>query len=77
MSKEDIARELEKYGVSKDYNKPASFKELKGMNLEILRRCYNSIKWSNNLVDVSKVKGGDLEIKNTNEYIYLLTYSFP
>ena len=27
--------------------------------------------------DITKIKGGDLGIMNTDKYIYLLTYSFP
>lgn len=27
--------------------------------------------------DICKLKGGDLGITNTDEYIYMLTYSFP
>lgn len=77
LSKEQIASELFSMGVSVDYNKPATFEQLKRIPEEKLRLCYNSIKWANNLVDISRVKGDDLEITNTDEYDYLLTYSFP
>lgn len=40
-----------------------------------LRLVYNSIIWSNNLVDISRVSGNDLHIEREREH--LLTYSFP
>lgn len=77
LSKEQIVNFLFKYGVSTDYNKPATLEQIKRIPEEKLRLCYNSIKWANNLVDISRVKGNNLEIENTDKYTYLLTYSFP
>ena len=77
LTKTEIAQMLEKYGVSIDYNKPATFEQLKRMNENKLRLCFNSIIWSKNLVDVSRVKGKDLCIEDTEMFTYLLTYSFP
>ena len=77
LSKEQIVNFLFKYGVSTDYNKPATLEQIKRIPEEKLRLCYNSIKWANNLVDISRVKGNNLEIANTDKYTYLLTYSFP
>ena len=75
LSKEQIASELYSMGVSIDYSQPATFEQLKRMNEDKLRLCFNSIMWSNNLVDISRVKGADLHIEKDDEY--LLTYSFP
>lgn len=75
LSKEQIASELFSMGVSVDYNKPATFEQLKRMPEEKLRLCFNSIMWSNNLVDISRVHGKDLHIEREREH--LLTYSFP
>ena len=61
-------------GVSIDYNKPATLEQLKRMNEDRLRLCFNSIHWAHNLVDVSKVKGKDLMIEDTANFTYLLTY---
>ena len=71
-----IINMLYEYGVSLDYNKPASLSQLQRLNEAKLRLTYNSIKWTNNLVDISRVSGKDLEIKDDGA-IYLLTYSFP
>ena len=77
LTKEQIAEQLHQMGVSIDYNKPASYEQLKRMNEEKLRLCYNSIHWSNNLVDISRTKGQELNIVETERFTYLLTYSFP
>lgn len=77
LTKEQIANELFNYGVSADYNKPATIEQLKRMSEEKLRLCYNSIWWTNNLVDISRTKGKELNIVETDKFTYLLTYSFP
>ena len=77
LSKSQVAQKLFEYGVSKDYSHPAKLEELNKMPETKLRKCYNSIKWTNNLVDINKVKGSDLNINNTNDYLHILTYSFP
>lgn len=77
LTKEQIANQLFEYGVSADYNKPATLEQLKRMPEEKLRLCFNSIQWANNLVDISRVKGQELNINDTENFTYLLTYSFP
>ncbi len=74
LTKEQIAAELYNKGVSIDYNKPANINQLNRMSEETLRLAFNSIKWENNLVDISKAKAKDLSIKDTKNYTYLLTY---
>ena len=77
LTKEQIAEQLFSYGVSADYNKPATLEQLKRMPEAKLRLCFNSIQWANNLVDISRVKGYELNIQETEKFTYLLTYSFP
>ena len=77
LTKTEIAEKLFNYGVSLDYNKPATLDQIKRMNEDKMRLTYNSIMWSNNLVDVSKATGVDLEINDCESFTYLLTYSFP
>lgn len=78
MTKNDLIKKLIELGVSKDNDVPVlEEKELKSVKESRLRLCYNSIKWANNLVDVSRVKGDDLEIVETDKYDYIFTYSFP
>lgn len=77
MTKDEIIEKLLELGISKDNNAPATKDNLKSVKEDRLRLCYNSIIWSHNLVDVSRVSGDDLEIVDTDKYDYLLTYSFP
>ena len=77
LTKDEIVNALYEYGVSADYNKPATVDNLKRMKEDKIRLCYNSIKWCNNLVDISRVKGKDLQIEEAEKFTYLLTYSFP
>lgn len=76
LTKEQIVNELFNYGVSADYNKPCTMDQLKRMKEDKLRLVYNSIMCSNNLVDISRVKGEELRI-NDNDHTYIMTYSFP
>lgn len=63
MNKKEVADYLFKIGVSNNYNEPANLKQLERMPEEKLRLIYNSIKWTNNLVDITKVCGSDLAIE--------------
>ena len=72
LTKDEIAESLENYGVSIDYNKPASLSKLKRVKEDKLRLCFNSIIWANNLVDISRVRGKDLVIEDTENFTYLL-----
>lgn len=41
-------------------------------------KSYNAIHGTDfPTMDITKIKGGDLGITNTDKYVYLLTYSFP
>lgn len=77
LSKNEIAEYLFQKGVSIDYNQPATLDQLKRVAESKLRLCYNSIQCTHNLVDISRVKGRDLDIEEVDKYTYLLTYSFP
>ena len=77
QSKEDIVKVLLELGVSKDYNVPATEKELNRIPLEKLQSIYLSILNTHNLVNIMNVKGENLEIVDTDKYEYVVTYSFP
>ena len=77
QTKEEIVNALFKLGVSKDYNVPATEKELNRIPLEKLQSIYLSILNTRNLVNIMNVKGEDLEIVDTDKYEYVVTYSFP
>lgn len=76
-SKGKTKQELIEYlngNISTDYNKPCNVKK-KPENW--LRDVYNNCIATHNLMNIMKVKGGDLEIVDTDKYEYLITYSFP
>ena len=60
--------------ISTNYNEPCNVKR---QNEKWLREVYNNCIATHNLMNIMKVKGGDLEVKDTNKYEYILTYSFP
>lgn len=77
LDSEYLANELYKLGVSLDYNKPATLKQLQRIDNKKLNLIFESIQKTNNLVNIMNVKGSDLGIIDTDKYDYLLTYSFP
>lgn len=74
MSNEEVLQKVYEMGVSLDYNQPATKEQLARQDY---RKIYNNIIATDNLVDVSRVKGKDLEINDKEHFTYLLTYSFP
>ena len=64
-------------GISVNYNEPMSKKQIARLSEKHIRSIYNNIKATNNLVNIQKVKGEDLQIKETEKYDYIMTYSFP
>lgn len=74
---EEIQKILLNYGISSNYNEPMTKEQINKIGENQLRRIYNNIIATKNLVNIQQVKGEDLEIKNTDKYDYILTYSFP
>lgn len=77
MTQEELETKLLDYGISSDYSNTMNINQIKRLGEEKLRTIYNNIIATHNLVNVSRVKGGDLNIEETNKYDYILTYSFP
>lgn len=79
MNKEDLLKLLSHLGISSNWNESMTYDQLSRLNEKQLREIYNDIKITHNLVDISKVKGEDLEIEleREREREYLMTYSFP
>lgn len=76
-SKEWLIDYLFEKGISADYNKPMTREQIARMGEVKIRRVYNNIIATNNLVSVINVNGEDLKITDTDDYTYILTYSFP
>lgn len=72
MDKEEVFKELCQYTLSNNGKEPMSNKTLHNYSEEVLKRVLTAIKRTNNLVDVSNIKG-----KKMPEDTDLLTYSFP
>ena len=64
-------------GISQNYNEPMTMQQIQRLSEKQAREIYNNIQITHNLVNIQQVKGGDLEIKETEKYCYILTYSFP
>ena len=73
LTKEQLIAYLDG-NISTNYNEPCNVKR---QNEQWLRDVYNNCIATRNLMNIMKVKGGDLEIKDTDKYEYILTYSFP
>lgn len=58
MSKEELVNLLFEKGISADWNEPMKLNQIQRMPEWELRRIYNSIMATHNLVDISKVGGG-------------------
>ena len=77
ITKEELAYRLNQLGVSIDYNEPVKLESLMRKGEDWLRNVYNNIINTNNKVNIMSVKGGHLNITETDKYDYILTYSFP
>lgn len=80
-SKELTRDQVEEYlfnkGISSNYNDPMTLEQIKRLGEEKARVIYNNIIATHNLVSVVNCKAKDLEIVDRDQYIYMLTYSFP
>lgn len=76
-SDEFILNRLFKWGISANYNEPMTKEQIKRLGSAKQRQIYNNIKATYNLVNISQVKGEDLQIEQTNKYCYIMTYSYP
>lgn len=68
---------LAEWGISQNYNEPLTLEQIKRLGDKECRKIYNNIVSTHNLVNISRVKGRDLRIVDTDKYDYILTYSFP
>ena len=75
LTDDEVKEFLLKKGISSNYNDPMSKEQIK--RLKNHRQIYNNIQATNNLVNIQQVKGKDLDIKDTDKYCYIMTYSFP
>lgn len=77
LAKEELIDFLVKKGISADYNKPMTEKQVQRLGETKLRIIYNNIKATYNMVNVQQVNGNDLGIEELDKYNYIMTYSYP
>lgn len=73
LSLEEIKNYL-RGNISTNYNEPCNIDK---KSESWLRDVYNNCIATHNLMNIMKVKGGDLGIVDTDKYCYIMTYSFP
>lgn len=76
-TKEEMIEFLSRVGISSNYNEPMTKQQIQRLNEDSLKTIIKNIAITHNLVNIQQVKGKDLEIKDTDKYDYILTYSFP
>jgi DNA (cytosine-5)-methyltransferase 1 len=74
---ENIYKVLADWGISSNYNEPLTLEQVKRLGETECRKILNNILTTHNLVNISRVRGEDLQICDTDKYDYILTYSFP
>ena len=77
MNVDQIKKYLFDKGISANYNEPMSKTQVDRLSEVQARTIYNNIVATHNLVNIQQVKGSDLEVKETDKFNYILTYSFP
>lgn len=73
LTKEQLIEFLDG-NVSMNYNEPCNVRK---QSEKWLRDVYNNCIATHNLMNIMKVKGGDLEVTDTDKFTYIMTYSFP
>lgn len=73
LTKEQLIDFL-KGNISTNYNEPCNVAR---QSEQWLRDVYNNCIATHNLMNIMKVKGGDLEVTDTDKFTYIMTYSFP
>ena len=77
MSVDELVQWLDAKGVSADGKSALPIAKIKRKGESWLRETYNNYIATHNIGSIVNAKGGDLEVKNTTEYTYILFYSFP
>lgn len=72
LNKQQIIEILSQYTLSNNGKEAMTYQTLRGYSEEVLRRILSAIKRTNNLVDISSIKGA--KMPNATD---ILTYSFP
>lgn len=63
--------------ISANYNTPLTRNQIAHYSENVRRTIYNNIKATHNLGSICNIKAEDLEITQTDSFLYIMTYSFP
>lgn len=74
LTTEWLAKYLYNIGVSTDGKKPMTLQQIERKGEKWLRETYSNFIATNNIGSIVSATGEDLEIEETDKYIYLLTY---
>lgn len=75
--KEWLVDRLLEAGISSNYNEPMTRDQIERLQEKQLRDIYNAMVITKNKGNIQKIKGLDLNICDTDIYIYICSYSFP
>lgn len=75
--KTELIEKLFNIGISSNYNEPMTKQQIERLPENKIREIYNNIQITHNLVNIQQVHADQLEIKDTDKYCYIMTYSFP
>ncbi|MCM1368261.1 MAG: DNA cytosine methyltransferase [Roseburia sp.] len=63
--------------ISFDYNTPATEKQIERLSETTARTLYNAMQATRNVGSITQATADDLAIERTDEFLYIMTYSFP
>lgn len=66
------------YGrISQDYSTPLTDEQIDKLSERQARAIYNNMRATNNLGSITQIKAEDLAVVDTENYCYIMTYSYP
>lgn len=77
LNQKQLINALFNMGISNDGKEPMTLNQIARKNEKWLRETYNAYKATHNISNLMSAAGKDLNIVDTENYIYILTYSFP
>lgn len=77
LSDEEIIKYLENMKLTLNDKDCITYNVLKRKGITYCRKLYNELISNHNLGNIKNVSAKDINIEETDKYIYMLTYSFP
>ena len=63
--------------ISSNYSDPLTETQIQRLTESAVRTIYNNMKATQNIGSITALHGADLDIRDTDSYCYIMTYSFP